>query len=216
MRKFSCNITIQDIEEALKLELVGGKIHQRMLPEGRSLVIPPLKLGKVKESAVLVFLFPINNELNFCLTRRNSNMKHHPGQISFPGGQSEDYESTIFETALRELEEEVGVDKTKVTVIGKLSDLYISVSNFLIHPVVGYLDNEPVFHIDPREVEELIIIPVRSFFDENVSTFTEVETNIGLLNVPCYKINDCVIWGATAIIIAEFTELLTEYYCLQA
>jgi 8-oxo-dGTP pyrophosphatase MutT (NUDIX family) len=210
------HITIQDIEEALKNNLPGNTAHQIMLPEGRSLAIPPEKFGKLKESAVMVFLFMKDNELNFCLTRRNSNMKHHPGQISFPGGRCEENESSIFETALRELEEETGVDKTKVKVIGELSDLYVFVSNFMIHPVVGFLDYEPIFEIDPREVEELITIPIKSFFIEKNISNTTIETTKGLLNVPCYKINELIIWGATAMIIAEFTEQLTAYYLLMA
>jgi 8-oxo-dGTP pyrophosphatase MutT (NUDIX family) len=212
MRKIAGKITLRDVEEALKLDLPGENAHKRMLPEGRSLVIPSEKLEKVKESAVLVFLFLKNDELHFCLTRRNSTMRHHPGQISFPGGQREEYESTDFETALREMEEETGVDKLKVTVIGTLSALYISVSNFLIHPVVGYIGHEPEFKIDPNEVEELIIIPFQSFFDENNLAYIKVETNIGILNVPCYKINDFAIWGATAMIIAEFTALLIDFF----
>lgn len=206
------HITIQDVEEALKIDLPGDKIHQKMLPKGRSLRIPHNQFGKVKESAVLVFLFPKNDELCFCLTRRTQNMKHHPGQISFPGGQSEEYESTAYETALREFEEEAGVDKMEVKIIGKLSELYISVSNFLIHPVIGYIDHEPEFNIDQAEVEELIVIPLKSFLYDNNLASVKIETFSGMLDVPCYKINNWVIWGATAMIIVEFTELLMLYF----
>jgi 8-oxo-dGTP pyrophosphatase MutT (NUDIX family) len=209
------HITIQDVEEALKLNLSGEKSHQRMLPEGRSLARPNEKSQKVKESSVLVFLISKDDELHFALTRRNPNMKHHPGQISFPGGGREENESTIYETALRELEEETGVDKTKIKIIGKLSELYITVSNFLIHPVVGFLNHEPEFKTDPNEVEEMIIISLQSFFDENNLTYTNVETNIGRLNVPCYKIDEWIIWGATAMIISEFTEQLSEFFHLK-
>jgi len=209
------HITIQDIEKALKLDLPGIKAHQKMLPEGRSLTIPQEKIGKVKESAVLVFLFSKNDNLFFCLTRRNSKMKHHPGQISFPGGRREENESTNMETALRELEEEIGVDKTKVLIIGELSELYIPVSNFLIHPVVGYLDHEPNFRIDPLEVEELIIISTQSFLDEKNSSMTDIDTTNGKINVSCYKIDELIIWGATAMIIAEFTEMLMSYSLLK-
>jgi 8-oxo-dGTP pyrophosphatase MutT (NUDIX family) len=210
------DITIQDIEEALKLNLPGDKIHQRMLPEGRSLARPTEKSVKIKESAVLVLLFLKNKQLHFCLTRRNLNMKYHPGQISFPGGSCEEYELTISETALRELEEETGVDKKKVKVIGELTDLYVSVSNFLIHPVVGYLDHEPKFRIDPIEVDELIIVPLKSFFEKNKKTSTKIETLQGELNVPCFKINNLIIWGATAMIIEEFIEQLRIYFRLKA
>jgi 8-oxo-dGTP pyrophosphatase MutT (NUDIX family) len=210
------HITIQDVEEALKRDLPGERSHQKMLPESRSLVIPFEKSVKVKESSVLVFLILKNNELHFCLTRRNPNMKHHPGQISFPGGSREEYESNINDTALRELEEETGVDKTKIKIIGNLSKLYISVSNFLIYPVVGFLNHEPEFKTDPNEVTEMIIISLQSFFDENNLTSTNIETNIGRLNVPCYNINNWIIWGATAMIISEFTELLSDFFHLKA
>jgi len=204
------HISIQDVEEVLKQELPGKKAHSRMLPEGRSLEMPTEKFAKVKESAVLVFLILKDHQLHFCLTRRNRNMKHHPGQISFPGGRREENESTMAETALRELEEETGSDKTKVKIIGRLSELYVSVSNFIIHPIVGYIDHEPEFKIDPEEVEELILLPVESFFDKKNIVSIEIDTTSGKLNVPCFRIKETIIWGATAMIVAEFTALLSE------
>jgi 8-oxo-dGTP pyrophosphatase MutT (NUDIX family) len=216
MDNSAIKITIQDIKGAIKLDLPGEKAHRQMLPEGRSLDIPPEKYEKIKESAILILLFTKNDSLCICLTQRNTNLKHHPGQISFPGGQKEDFESTFAETALRELEEETGVKKETVELLGKLTDLYVPVSNFLIHPFIGCIGKEPKFSIDTQEVDEIITIPLNSFLSEENISRTGIKTHSVAPDVPCYKINDLIIWGATAMIIAEFTALLKNYYLQKA
>ncbi|HPS12206.1 MAG TPA: CoA pyrophosphatase [Prolixibacteraceae bacterium] len=209
MSKSTQKITVQDIIAALELELPGEKAHRLMLPEGRTLDIP---FGKtIKESAVLIPLFFKNEILFICLTRRNKNLKHHPGQISFPGGQKEKQEQTFEETALREMEEETGIKKEQIELLGELSTIYIPVSNFLIHPFIGYLENEPTFSVDHNEVDEIITIPMKIFLDPENKTTSPINTITGMLNVPCYKINEQIIWGATAMIIAEITTLLENY-----
>lgn len=208
-------ISIKDIVSALSLELPAEKAHKKLLPEGRSLDIPSDKISTIKESAVLLLLFKKKDELCLCLTRRNQNMKHHPGQISFPGGKIDNIEDDSIKTALRELNEETGIDGSIVNIWGKLSDLYITVSNFLIHPVVGYLDHEPLFVINHDEVDEIIVIPLVEFFIDKNITESTVETPFGKIEAPCYSIDGHIIWGATAMIISEFTELLSTFFRLK-
>jgi 8-oxo-dGTP pyrophosphatase MutT (NUDIX family) len=206
------NSTIEEIISALALNKKGELAHNKFLPAGRSLEIPIDQSKKIKESAVLILLFKRNDELYLCLTLRNQNLKHHPGQISFPGGKIDKDEHDYTETALRELHEETGVDRTTVLICGKLSNLYIPVSNFLIHPIVGYLDHEPLFEKNHDEVAEIIIIPFKEFFRIENRTVSTVVTPLGKIEAPGYSIYGHFIWGATAMIISKFTELLLAYF----
>ena len=135
-------------------------------------------------------------------------MKHHAGQIALPGGRIEKGETEI-ETALRETYEEIGIQLNQIEILGSLSELYVEVSQFQIHPFVGWLDEKPKFNINRNEVEKIVLLPLASFkspFDE-----VELETISGKLNVPCVKYNGEIIWGATAMILSEFLDLINQY-----
>jgi len=165
MNNLGQHITIANIRSALKENLPGLDAQIKMLPKGRSLSMSTDE--NVKESAVLILFFSENNTLYFCLTKRHSGLKHHPGQISFPGGKCEKHEKNPYDTALRETEEEIGVEANTIELLGKLTDVYISVSNFNIHPYIGYVEEKPNFIINKYEVEELLIFPLHSIFDSN-------------------------------------------------
>ena len=184
--------------------------HQKMAPKGRSLAVPDLS-QKVKKSAVLILLYPENGELQICLTKRNDLLKHHPGQISFPGGRCEKHETDPMLTALRETEEEIGVPQKEVQVLGKLSTLYIPVSNFIIHPYIGWIATKPTFSINTSEVDKVITLPLFLFLDEDSQKKMPVETSIGPFEVPCYFISGQLIWGATSMIIAELEAILRQH-----
>jgi len=200
------------IKEALSRPLPASEAHRLFLPPARSLEMSEEIKRHVKHSAVMLLLVDNDGSLSLCLTRRNSHMKHHPGQISFPGGKMDEGENDHLETALRELEEETGIARDKVTVCGSLSDLYIEVSNFLIHPVVGYINGLPNFNINPDEVDEVFLVPLTSFFNENNISKERINTHFGTIDTPAYLIDGKVIWGATAMIIAEFTMQLTTFF----
>ena len=91
-------------------------------------------------SAVLLLLFPYKDDIYFVLTERQDYDGKHAGQISFPGGKAEPFDKNTAETALRETQEEIGVLPTAITILGRLTEVYIPVSNFLIHPYVGYTE----------------------------------------------------------------------------
>ncbi len=131
----------------------------------------------------------------------------HSGQISLPGGSQEAGES-IRETALREACEEVGAACTEVDVLGQLTTIYIPPSNFLVTPTVGQVEHRPDFKCDPREVAELIEVPLATLFDPKVVK-REPWTLRGLqVEVPFFQIGLHKVWGATAMILSEFKMIL--------
>jgi 8-oxo-dGTP pyrophosphatase MutT (NUDIX family) len=132
----------------------------------------------------------------------------HSGQISLPGGKMEKSDSDVAETALREAEEEIGIKRNDVSILGYLSQLFIPVSNMLVFPVIGYISYKPVFNPDLVEVNGVIETPIDEFLREGVVQ-NKTEKILSMdVTVPFYNINGNHIWGATAMIISELTELL--------
>lgn len=199
------------LKEALRVELSGQEAHQKMLPPGRRLKTYDHELSTVKQSSVLLLLFPEGEQIYICLIKRPSTMTHHPGQISFPGGKVEKEDHSAEMAALREAQEEVGVDPAFIEVIGKLSDLYVEVSKFSIQPFLGWANQRPEFLINKSEVEELILFPLTDFIAHETILETELETISGLLRVKYYPFNSEMIWGATAMILAELIDILKKH-----
>lgn len=196
------------LKEALAGDLPGQNSHRKMLPPGRRLKIVDQELSVVKQSSVLLLLFPEGDQLYICLTKRPSTMKHHPGQISFPGGKLEKDDDSALVAALREAREEVGIDPASVEILGKLSDLYVEVSQFSIQPFLAWADVKPEFKVNYDEVEALILLPLDLVMDDNIIAETEMETVTGRLPIKYYPFNNEIIWGATAMILSELVEIL--------
>jgi len=203
------------LKETLKGELPGTRAHSKMLPPGRRLKFVENELATVKQSSILLLLFPEGDHLYTCLTKRPRTMKYHPGQISFPGGKVEKEDLSAEMTALREAREEVGLDQTGIEILGKLSDLYVEVSKFSIQPFLAWVDQKPDFVVDFGEVEELILFPVSDFVRNEVISETEMETVSGSLQVKYYPFNGEIVWGATAMILSELIEILKKQNSVQ-
>jgi 8-oxo-dGTP pyrophosphatase MutT (NUDIX family) len=199
------------LSTALKLELPGQNAHRLMLPQGRDL-FPEASNENIIQSSVLVLLFPYNGKLSTCLIRRPSAMKHHGGQIAFPGGRHEPTDKDLTHTALRESFEEIGTDNSQIEIIGSLTPLYVQVSNFTINPFVGWSETLPTFKIDNREVDELFIIPVEKFLHCTSNQYNVVNTTHGSFEVRGFHIDQLFIWGATAMIISEFNEIIKNIW----
>jgi 8-oxo-dGTP pyrophosphatase MutT (NUDIX family) len=131
-------------------------------------------------------------------------MKYHPGQVAMPGGRIEKGE-TARETALRETWEEIGVEAGNIEILGCLSELYVNVSHFLIHPFVGWLTKKPVFKLNKNEVEKIVLFPLLKY--KNAFCEKELETVTGKLTTPCVCFENETIWGATAMILSEFYDI---------
>lgn len=198
------------LKEALRGELPGIDAHNKMLPPGRRLKTIDSELSSVKQSSVLLLLFPEGDRLYICLMKRPSTMKDHPGQVSFPGGKIEKYDVSAEITALREAQEEVGIDPSSIEVLGKLSDLFVEVSKFSIQPFLAWSDQKPAFSVNSGEVEELILLPLDNYLNEDIISETELQTVTGMLSVKFYPYNGQIIWGATAMILTELIDILKK------
>jgi len=196
------------LKETLRGELPGAEAHSKMLPPGRKLKTDEQDLSTLKLSSVLLLLFPEGDQLYTCLIRRPSTMKHHPGQISFPGGKVEKEDASAEMAALREAREEVGIDTSSIEILGKLSDIYVEVSQFSIQPFIAWADKRPDFSLNSGEVEELILFPLNTFVTEEAYSETELQTFTGPLRVKYYPFREEYIWGATAMILSELFEIL--------
>lgn len=197
------------IEKLLKNRLPGESSHRKMLPPERDLHIPAPHVKNVKTSGILLLIFPEGNELYACLIKRPKTMKIHAGQIGFPGGRQEKQDTTPCETAIRETNEEIGIPSEIFSILGELSPLYVSVSNFIIHPYVAWTDVKPQFSLNRHEVEKLLFFPILVHLREPGITTSELETVTGKLVVPCIPFEDEFIWGATAMILIEFMDILS-------
>jgi 8-oxo-dGTP pyrophosphatase MutT (NUDIX family) len=155
-----------------------------------------------------LLLYPIDGVLHLVLTVRTSNLDHHSGQISLPGGGWEDGDVSYQETALRETREETGVSTTGLELLGSLTPLYIPPSNHIVHPFVAYADLRPVFNPDPREVAELLDVPLHLLLDPATRREEDWIRRGAVLHVPFYAFGEHKVWGATAIILAEFVAML--------
>ncbi len=198
------------IKRALEGNLGGAASHRRLVPPNRELTVRSPEVKKdLKKSSVLLLLFMQNDDLTACLLKRPAHMKHHASQIALPGGRIEPGE-TALETALRETWEEIGIYPEAIRILGPLSELYVGVSGFLIHPFVGWLKKKPRFRINPSEVEKTVLFPLlkhKRIYHQTVRT-----ENPEKFRVPSFRFHEEIIWGATAMILAEFYDAMEAVF----
>ncbi len=171
--------------------------------------------GYHKKSAVLVLLYPKNDLVYLAMMVRAIDDTIHSGQVSFPGGSVEKSDLSIEHTALREAWEEIGVDPETVNVIGQLTKLYIHPSNFDVFPIVGIAGSTPVF-MPNQEVRSLLEVNIDALLDSSASGYKQIAYRTGdEFVVPCYYINNEVVWGATAMILSEFLDVMRNALLMQ-
>ncbi len=192
--------------KALKGKLPGENAHRLMLPEGRELISTNDPIT-ITQSSVLMLMFPHDGEIHTCLIRRPTGMRNHGGQVAFPGGKFEPSDRDLSETAKRESFEEVGITPNSFEIIGALSPVYVQVSNYKINPFIGWCNESPEFKIDNREVDQLLILPIAKLIHPHTIQSQIVYTTHGTFDVPGFLVESTFIWGATAMIISEFSAL---------
>jgi len=200
---------IEAIKRELATDLPGESAHLPMSPlgRGRSSELKK-KAKKFREAAVAVILFPKDDKMQIILTQRAQYEGTHSGQISFPGGSKEAYDEDLISTAIRETHEEIDLTLDKTQFLGTLTDVFIPVSSFAVHPQVFFHPTCPNFE-NNYEVVETFWISLNELLDEHsVSTMNVTLQNGFKLTVPCFSIRGHSIWGATAIMLNEFKLLL--------
>ncbi len=162
-----------------------------------------------RQSAVLILFYLHQNETHLALIKRATDHTVHSAQVSFPGGKMEESDKNLEETALRESWEEVGLKPDEVEVIGQLSKLHIPPSNFDVYPYIAYTTNRPDFKIN-HEVARLLEVPWKQLKDPACRVEKEIKTRNNIsMSVPCFFIQEEVVWGATAMMISELIDIAT-------
>jgi 8-oxo-dGTP pyrophosphatase MutT (NUDIX family) len=201
-----------DVETRLRLAmggpLPGLEAQLRFAPQPRPGWEPGHSPADARQAAGLLLVFPVDGEAHLVLTVRASHLPSHPGQVSLPGGAVEAGE-TIEEAALREAREEVGLDATAVRLFGRLTPLHIPVSGFVLHPVVALLDRPPDLSPSGDEVERILRVPLRDLADPARRLLRRgLREGRGEVDIPYIDIDGAELWGATAMILAEFVSIL--------
>lgn len=168
-----------------------------------------LKRPDLKKAAVLILFYSKNGVLYVLLTKRTEDVEHHKGQISFPGGSHDEVDSDLVGTALRESEEEIGLPRELVRVLG-LFDEYETPSGFAITPVIACAEALPLLRPHAAEVAEILEVPLSLFMDKSNERI-EQRSPFGVpLNVYFYRFGEHEIWGATAAILRSFLHTLRQ------
>lgn len=170
------------------------------------LVVPSRKLA-----GVLAPLYRHEGEYRMVFTKRSDRMLHHRGQISFPGGGHEPDDNTLLDTALRESDEEIGLNPSHVTVLGQLDDLLTTGSNYLIRPYVGLIPYPYPFELDKRETDYLIEVPLHFLRQHNPPRQIMREHEGRVVESYFFDYEGHVIWGATGKILKRFLDLLDRH-----
>ena len=201
-------VTITRLRAALRRPLPGlpGQMCMASRPRpGTERILDPNL--DCRRAGVLVLLYPRAGELCLVLTWRTETLNNHRGQISLPGGSMEPGE-TAAATALREAQEELGIDPASLELLGTLSPLYIPPSDFCIYPVVAYTATRPSFSPNPEEVAEVIEEPLAHLLAAETHCEETWELRGQPVRVPFYAVGPHKVWGATAMVLCELATLL--------
>ena len=195
--------------------LLGEVAHLKMLPPERNALMKNLDLAtkNPRKAAVMMLLYPKGLLTYLVLIVRNSYPGVHSSQIAFPGGKVEAYDVNLQETALRETHEEIGIPPNKINVIRAFTEIYIPPSNFLVQPFFGYSEEELSFELQEDEVAGIIELPIMEFLDDGIIISKTMTTSYSKsVEVPCFKVNEHYIWGATAMMMNELKETLKKVF----
>ena len=198
---------ITQLKITINKDLPGEESHQKMRVIYDQSIELPFSKKNSTQAAVLILLYLADNEIYFFLTKRTDELKHHKGQISLPGGTQEGNEKLI-DTALRETQEEIGINKTSISIIGTITPLFVPVTGFMIYPFIGYSLNKLDPKPDPVEVATIFSVNISDLLNKENRTTEQRNIRGYDVQVPYFKLNDYQVWGATSMILSEFRDLI--------
>lgn len=205
------DLFISSLKKTIEKGLPGEEAHQLLMPLKRPLSsVAKNDATSYRESAVGIVLHPFNQSIHCILIRRPSYAGVHSGQISFPGGKRDASDLDLEFTARRECFEEINLPHHHADLIHPLTEVFIPVSKFSVQPYIFYTENLPQLTPDDREVEEIISFDLFDLTRNTEIPRTTIPMNAGftMKDVPYFKIQGHIVWGATAMMLGEMKVLL--------
>lgn len=206
---------LQYVPKIIEASLPAFDAHVKMAPLDRveSLKNIDIEGKNPRVAAVMMLFYPKNDATHLVLIVRNSYIGVHSAQIAFPGGKYELEDQNFAETALRETHEELGIHPDKIEILKPFTELYIPPSNFMVYPFLGISKEELVFTPQLSEVADIIELPLSLFLDDALVVNTNLSTSYAdNISIPAFKIEEHIVWGATAMMLSELKEILKEVF----
>ena len=198
---------VSTLQAAFTRPLPGASAQARMAPRPRREWPAGFNPARIRDAAGLLLLFPVADRPHIVLTVRADTLGRHGGQVSLPGGVVEPGE-TFEQAAVREAHEEVALPREGIGVLGMLTPLDIPVSGFRLHPVVAKRSAAPAVHPADGEVARILTVPVHELLDPARVVSVRRVADGRTIDVPAFRVGADEIWGATAMVLAEFLTLL--------
>ncbi len=206
---------LEYVPKLMEVSLPAEEAHFKMAPLERIVNMKNLKIEtkNPKTAAVMMLFYPKNGMTHLVLIVRNTYQGIHSAQIAFPGGKYETRDEIFENTALRETHEEIGIPPASIEVMRPFTRLYIPPSNFMVHPFLGISKEELVFVGDSNEVADIIELPLSVFLaDETIVNVNLTTSYADKIEVPAFKIEEHIVWGATAMMLSELKEVLKKVF----
>lgn len=199
---------LKSVSKIQELNLPGLSQQLTMAPPFRKQLIDQQITNPKRAAVICLFYEGANHNTYFYLIRRSTYPGVHSNQVGFPGGQIDSSDKTPWEAAIRELEEELGISTTTVTQIREITPLYIPPSHFLVDCFLGYIQSKAELKIDQYEVQAVIPVAVDELL-KTTSEFSHQVVDSGA-QVPIYTLSNTIVWGATAMMLAEIKRILSQ------
>ena len=201
------------LEKRVQKAMPGDSAHKKMKP--RMLNGAPLNMKHAtppRKGGVLILLYEDSGIVRFPLIQRPNYEGIHSGQMALPGGKFEEEDKNQYQTALREANEEIGINHQEVEILGSLSEFFVAASNFMVLPVIGKIESIPQFVPEEREVHDIVTPPIADLIDPGKLKEKVMTVRNGFeLNCPYFDLEGRTVWGATAMMLSEMVEILKEF-----
>ncbi len=198
------------LDRIKKADLWGEDAHRVYSPPYRPIfTYDEILTRNPRFAAVNILLYMKGDSWFFPLIVRTTNENDkHSGQISLPGGSRDPEDADFAATAIRETSEEMGIDRHYIRIIREMSPMYIPPSNFYVHPYISYTRKNPEFILQETEAEELIEFPIESILELSTEPEMMILPSSRGVEVPVINFNGYFIWGATSMMLSEFSHLM--------